>query len=300
MSNVHPRDWDPPEHLSQSERDFLVDRAETINGVIAKSYLQVGQVLLQVKRKFKADPEYQGWFCRWLTECTPVARSTGQTLAIIAEKVEQDATLAKLTDTVGYAQLYQAFLLPNSVGKEILDLMKSGESFTQSQIRDVSKAPEVKLQAAQDAAEDIQMKLIEIELELTTATTGERIDLNGKKSALNKRLKKALTSLQETKQEVSSLEKTRSTLEIALQVKDKQIKAQSLVIENLTIDPEQKRKRALAQTVVDATKGLDLLLSSLDRYDTDKPELGLEAIVTIERKMEEVKQKLLDHHAVSS
>ena len=66
MPKVPPKDWDPPEHLSLSEREFLVDRAETINGIIAASYLQVGQVLLQVKRKFKRDPDLNGWFKRWI------------------------------------------------------------------------------------------------------------------------------------------------------------------------------------------------------------------------------------------
>jgi hypothetical protein len=60
MSKVLPSEWEAPDHLSLSEREFLTDRAELVNGIVAASYLQAGQVLLQVKRKFKSDPELNG------------------------------------------------------------------------------------------------------------------------------------------------------------------------------------------------------------------------------------------------
>ena len=293
----NPSEWDPPEHLSLSEREFLVDRAETISGIIARSYLEVGQVLLQVKRKFKADPDFQGWFSRWLEDCCPLSRVKATTLAIIAEKVEKDPTIKGLTESVGYTALYKALCLPTSSGHEVLELMKEGQSFTHGQLSEVQNSPEIVLEAAQESAEDLQMKLIELELELATASPKKRMELTDKKSGINQRLKKSLTNLQKAKAEVELLEKSRTTLEILVNAQGKQLLAQKLQMENLTLDPEQKRKRALAQTVVDATKGLDLLLSSLDRFETDKPELGLEAIKTIERKMDEVKSKLLEHHA---
>lgn len=300
MPIINPSEWDPPEHLSLSEREFLVDRAETINGIIARGYLEVGQVLLQVKRKFKADPDFQGWFSRWLEDCCPLNRAKASTLAIIAEKVEKDPTIKGLTESVGYTALYKALCLPTSSGHEILELMKEGQSFSQGQLADVQNSPEVVLEAAQESAEDLQMKLIELELELATASPKQRLELSDKKGGLNRRLKKALTNLQQAKAEVESLEKTRSTLEILVNAQGKQLQAQQLQMENLSLDPEHKRKRALAQTVVDATKGLDLLLSSLDRFETDKPDLGLEAIKTIERKMEEVKAKLLTNYGHTS
>ena len=293
----NPSEWDPPEHLSLSEREFLVDRAETISGIIARSYLEVGQVLLQVKRKFKADPDFQGWFSRWLEDCCPLSRTKATTLAIIAEKVEKDPTIKGLTESVGYTALHKALCLPTSSGHEVLELMKEGQSFSHGQLSEVQNSPEIVLEAAQESAEDLQMKLIELELELATASPKRRLETQSKKTALNKQLKKSLTNLQKAKAEVELLEKSRTTLEILVNAQGKQLLAQKLQMENLTLDPEQKRKRALAQTVVDATKGLDLLLSSLDRFETDKPDLCLEAIKTIERKMDEVKSKLLEHHA---
>jgi hypothetical protein len=298
MSFTTPSEWDPPEHISLSEREFLVDRAETINGIIAQSYLKVGQVLLQVKRQFAIDPDFKGWFSMWIEECTPLSKSKGQTLAIIAEKVEKDPTLIDLTESVGYTALYKALLLPTSTGNEVLALMQDGQSFTHQQLEDVQNSPEVVLEAAQESAEELQMKLIELELEFATASPKQKLDgLNSQKTMTKSRLKKALTNLQKAKSEVESLEKSRSTLEILLLTQNKKLKERELQIENLTLDPELKRKRALAQTVVDATKGLDLLLSSIDRYGTDKPDLGVEAINTIERKMDEVKSKLLEHYA---
>ena len=124
--------------------------------------------------------------------------------------------------------------------------------------------------------------------------------VNQKIRLAKERLSKALSKLQEKEAEVESLGKERSTQELILQTLQKQLKQKEVVIENMSLDPDAKRKRALAQTVVDATKGLDLLLASIDRYGTDKPELGAEAIATIERKMEEVKSKLLEQHGTTT
>jgi len=298
MNKVAPNAWEPPEHLSLTERDFLVDRAETINGIIAKSYLEVGQVLLQVKRKFKRDPDLDGWFCRWIEETLPIGRVKCQTLAIIAEKVEEDRSLKDLTENVGYTALYQALLLPGSAREDMLEMLKAGETITQRDIREVGKQPEFILEAAQETVDELQMRLLDIEIELTTSSSErEKYDLKNRRSDTKQRLKRSLGKLREAEQQVDELEKIRSTQEVILNTLQKQLKQKDVLIENMSLDPEQKRKRALAQTVVDATKGLDLLLSSIDRYGTDKPELGIEAISTIERKMDEVKSKLLEHYA---
>lgn len=300
MPHVTPKDWSPPDYLNLTERKFLVDRAETINGVIARSYLQVGQILLQVKRRFKRDPELDGWFDRWIEECLPFSRTKARTLALIAEAAEEDSELLSLTDSQSADKLYRLLCLPGKTRSELLTLLQNGEEVSNAKIQEFGKQPEVILEAAQEKAEEIQMKLLELELSIPSLSGAREYNAKAQRRGEQGRLKKALTQLQEAKDKVDDLEATRNTNEILVDLMRKKVKSQELYIENLTLDPIHKRKRALAQTVVDATKGLDLLLSSLDRYSTDKSDIGPEAIETIEKKMEQVKQRLSEYYATRS
>jgi hypothetical protein len=297
MSQKSPKDWIPPDYLNLTERSYLVDRAETINGIVAHGYIKCGQVLLQVKRHFKSDPDLDGWFYRWINECLPFSRSKAISLVRIAEQAESDPLLLSLVDSQSYDKLYRIICLPDESRKDLLGLLSNGDEFNASDVESFRKEPEIVLEKAQEYAEEIQMKLLELELSIPGLTGAKREDALDRKNGGKARLKKALLQLQTAREKVSELEKVRTSNEILTDIMKKKVQAQSLVIENLTLDPEQKRKRALAQTVVDATKGLDLLLSSLDRYDTDKPELGIEAVKTIELKMDEVKRKLMEHYA---
>ncbi|MDA7436663.1 Atg14 domain-containing protein [Synechococcus sp. AH-601-B19] len=298
MSNVPPKDWDPPEHLSLSEREFLVDRAETINGIIAASYLQVGQVLLQVKRKFKRDPDLNGWFSKWVDETMPFSINKANKFLCIAEGCEDDARVLEAVKNSAYTTIYEILTLESKAKEHVLELLLSGEKFSQKDVIAVKKLPQVELERLKEQVESMEMTLLECELSYSTATDPvKRGAANYQIKQSKQRLSKTLAKLNQKEEEVNALGKERSTQDLVLQTLRKQLKQKEVVIENMSLDPEQKRKRALAQTVVDATKGLDLLLSSIDRYGTDKPELGLEAINTIERKMDEVKSKLLEHYA---
>jgi hypothetical protein len=297
MSKVNPSEWEPPEHLSLSEREFLVDRAETVHGIIAASYLQVGQVLLQVKRKFKSDPDLNGWFTRWIDETLPFSSSKAGQLISIAEAVESNKELVEVTKTHGYRVLYDLLCLPENTQLQILQLIQEGERVGQTDLRQIKESPEVALEAAQETVERMEANLLRLELELDGLTgVANRKPIQDQASNQKRRLKKALQQLQEKQAEVDALGKERTSQEVILGVLRKQLKHQELIIENINLDPQQARKREVARTVVDATKGLEILLGVLDRYDTDMPDIGLEALTTIERKMEEVKQKLLRRH----
>ena len=287
-----PKNWSPPDHLNISERDFLTDRANTINGIVASSYLQCGQILLQVKRKFKSDPDLDGWFCRWVVECTPFSRSKAQTLTLIAEKAEGDAELIKLTDSHGYDKIYKLLLLPGPARADIAKLLQEDESLTCNHLAEVGKAPEVLLEKAQEYAEEVQMQLLQLELSIPTLNGARLYDAKTDKSAQKVRLKKALGKLQEAKEKVESLEKQRTTSEILMDVMRKKVNSQSLLIENLQVDPDERQKRLLVQCLVDATKGLDILLATLNTAGLADSDFGREAIRSFESKMEQVKQKL--------
>ena len=301
MTKVPPKDWIPPEHLSLSERDFLVDRAETINGIIAASYLQVGQVLLQVKRKFKRDPDLDGWWTRWVIECTPLSIDKATQLTRVAKECEDDPRFIEAAKSCAWRTMYELITVSGEAKDLLLDAIVDGKKVTRSDISTVKALPEVQLSKLRDNVESLEMTLLDLEMRSATAADSkERSNVNSGLKDTKSRLTKALSKLRQKEAEIESLGKERSTQELVLQTLQKQLKQKEVVIENMSLDPEQKRKRALAQTVVDATKGLDLLLSSIDRYGTDKPELGVEAISTIERKMEEVKLKLLEHYGSTS
>lgn len=295
---VQPSEWDPPEHLSLSECEFLVDRAETIISKTVAYYIQVGQVLLQVKRKFKNDPKLDGWFKSWVEETLPFAYVKAVHLARIAEECEEFPELVELALTHSYKVLYESISSKGEFKKGFIDLMSSGAQLVPADITAVKSTPEYHLASLQEKVSDLEMTILRAELKAAGATTtkAEHAQKTIVKRA-KERLAKALSKLQETEVELKTLGQKRSAQELVLQQLKKQLQAKDVLLENTTLDPEQKRKRALAQTVVDATKGLDLLLSSLDRYGTDKPELGTQAIDCIERKMEEVKLKLLNHYA---
>lgn len=300
MTNVPPKEWDPPEHLTLSEREFLVDRAETINGIVAASYLQVGQVLLQVKRKFKRDPDLDGWFKQWIDNTLPILYDKALQLSRIAEQVEDDPRIIEATKLCNFRLLYLLLNTPGDAKEHLLQAVLDGVKVTQSDISAIKALPEVELEKLRSDIESMEMTLLKHEMS-AAGTTDSKVRASSINNAkrTKERLSKALAKLNQKEEEVNALGKERSTQELVLQTLRKQLNQKEVIIENMNLDPEHKRKRALARTVVDATNGLDLLLSSLDRYGTDKPDLGVEAITTIERKMEEVKTKLLEHYAAN-
>ena len=300
MSKILPSEWEAPEHISLSEREFLVDRAETINGIIAASYLQVGQVLLQVKKKFKSDPELKGWFKRWCNETLPFSTSKAEALVAIAEQAASDPEILELSKTTSYTKLYRVLCLPGRARGDVIKLLRSGETMTQDQLDGLAAEPEVALEKAQSAVEEMEANLLRLELEIATLGGKAKASAQTQRSHQKTRLAKAMQQLQEKQAAVDSLEKTRSTQELVLLQLRKQLNQKQVFIENLTLDPDQNRQRDLARTVVDATRALDMLLASFDRYSTDKTELGAQAIETIERKMDEVKSKLLEHYGATT
>ena len=292
MSKILPSEWEAPEHISLSEREFLVDRAETINGIIAASYLQVGQVLLQVKKKFKSDPELNGWFRRWCEETLPFNYQKANELARIAEECATDPRVAEATSKMAWKTLYEVLSTSSDSAKEsMMQAILSGEKLTQTDVSAIKNTPEVQLETAQALVEQLEATLLGYELRGSDKQMQKR---------QREKIAKAMQQLQEKQAAVDSLEKTRSTQELVLLQLRKQLNQKQVFIENLTVDPNQNRQRALARTVVDATRALDMLLASFDRYSTDKTELGAQAIETIERKMEEVKSKLLEHYGATT
>jgi hypothetical protein len=300
MTKVAPQDWEPPDHLSLTERDFLVDRAETICGIVAKSYLEVGQVLLQVKDKFRRDPEQAGWFKSWVNETLPFSYEKANNLSLIAEAVRKDPELLDVVQTCPRDKFYKIITTQGTARELLLQAVRDGESFSSTEVAAVKQIPAVQLERLRADLESIESTVFDWEMKALTAdNTYDRSNANQQARKSRERLRKANQLLADKEDEIAQLNDQRTLQEQVLQTLRKQVKQKEVVIENMSLDPEAKRKRELARTVVDATKGLDLLLETLDKYGTDREDLGPEAISTIERKMELVKQKLLTRNAIT-
>jgi hypothetical protein len=290
LSKVLPEDWDAPEHLSLPERDFLVTRAEAIHGIVAKSYLDTGRVLLQVKKKFKRDPNLDGWFKRWCDECLPFSYSKCHSLVKIAEEAEENPEIIALTDSTPQTTLYKVLCLPTNAKASVIEEMTNGTMYTGAEVDNIAALPEVQVEKFQELVDHIEQTVLNGKLRGDPQKT---VDHN------QRRLNKAILQLQEAEKKVESLGKSNASQEVLVTQLKQQLRQHEVQIEEINLDPEQKRKRALAKTVVDATTSLDLLLSALDRYGTDKPELGVEAIKTIERKLQQVQTRLLEHYGAT-
>jgi hypothetical protein len=297
MSKVLPKDWEAPDHLPISSRKFLVERAERINTLIKEKdeairniecayYFKVGQALLAVKRKFKSDPEFNRWFKRWLLETTDIDYQKATRLTVIAERAESNTVIAELTSNIGECVLYQVVSMPEEFRNEMLELIQNDEvkADLKRGTAKVKQMPEYEYAVLSEKILSLHSTIAKYH----TKPPKDRRHLPRTEAALNK----ALIRMAELKAELDGKTENLSTQELILKTLRQQMKQTQVQVEELISDPETKKNRALAQTVNDANKGIDLLLSALDRFTADKPELADHAIQTIERKLEVLKKKL--------
>jgi len=292
---IDPKEWDPPEYLPISSRNFLIDRAQTMHHVQQAAYLTMGQILLQVREKFKNDPKLDGWWCRWVEEATPLSATNAANLIKVAAMAKEIPGYIDACKGLSEHAARILAYLPKKTQKELVEYIReSGNSFTGDQLKDLGSSPEVELAAAEEQVQQLQQTIAEAQLKVALSSPGkERSDANQAKKRVATKLELALQRLSEARQKVNSLERERSTQELVMAQLQAQLRQEQLKVEEMSLDPDAKRKRAIAKTVVDATNGLDLLLASLDKYGVDRDDIGPEHIKVIERKMAQVKAKLL-------
>lgn len=294
-----PDNWEAPDHLPVSQRKFLVERAERINDIVSIAYFKAGQILLQVERKFKSDPELSDWFPRWVAECTPFSYAKARSLIAIVKTAEKDPRVMELSNSLPYATLSEISSLPEKVRNEFIQVAAEGQTVRQADVNAVRKTPEFEVAKLEELVMNVQAQLFSMRTAAPAADARQRS--RDKESLKNKekQLHAYLEKLAEAKAKIASQDKILSMQQIVLNQLQKQLKERELRLEEITLDPNAKRNRDMARTIVDATKGLDLLLSTLDRYATDKPDLGPEAIRAIERKLDLVKEKLSKHYGTA-
>jgi hypothetical protein len=297
MSKVLPKDWEAPDHLPISSRKFLIERAERINKLIQEKdeairniecayYFKVGQALLAVKRKFKSDPEFSRWFSRWVKESTDISLDIATRLSRIAEEAENRVDIVELTSTVNEARLYTVVSMPDKFKDEVLKLLKAGENINKAKIDAIKATPEYEYAKLEEQVLSLHATIAKHSID------SDYVHRNRVRNKAEEALNKALIRMAELKAELDGKTESLSTQELILNTLRQQMKQTQVQVEELISDPETKKNRALAQTVNDANKGIDLLLSALDRFAADKPDLADHAIQTIERKLAVLKKRL--------
>ena len=296
MSNRDPNLWDPPQYLAVSDRKFLVDRAQTLHHIEQEKNIRMGAVLYQVRQHFSKDSKLDGWWQRWVEEATPLSVHEANDYIAIWNCVREVPDAAETFKQ--YTRTNSALIarLPPKVRTQMVEVLNNSEQqLTQQQLKDVSSSPEVELEKAEVAVQQLQANLASISLKVTSAKdAASKNNATNSKARTKDRLELALQKLSEARSKVNSLEKTRSTQDLVVAQLQSQLRNQQLKLEEMQLDPVAKRKRAVAKTIVDATNGLDLLLQSLDKYEVDRDDIGPEALSTIERKMAQVKAKLME------
>ena len=297
MSEIGPKDWDPPEYLPISDRRFLIDRAQTMHHVQQVAFLTMGQILLQVREKFKNDPNLNGWWMRWIDEATPINRPAVDMLMNIARAAQSSPEFLEMTQTHAKTVCGAVAKLPESIRRDVCKCIKeTGQVLKTSQIEELANSPEVELAGLEEALMEAQIRLAEVNLKYANASDSQ--ERSRAKRAVNltqSRITMLQTRLSESRTKVKELEKIRSTQELLVSQLNRQVRKKELQLEETRLDPDAKRKRAVAKTIVQASNGLDLLLQSFDRYVIDKEDIGEEAIKSIELKLEQLKQKLMTY-----
>ena len=296
MPHTDPNEWDPPQYLAISDRKFLVDRASTLHHIEHEKNIRMGAVLYQVREHFKNDDRLNGWWQRWVEEATPLSISQANDYIAIWRCVKEVPEAAETFKTYNRTNSAIIARLPPKVRSQMVEVLNNSvQQLTSKQLYAISDTPEIELEKCEVAVQELQTNLAQISLKVATASsTTDKNNAKQSQARTKDRLEIALQRLSEARSKVNSLEKQRSTQDLVVAQLKSQLLNQQLKNEELQQDPVAKRKRAVAKTIVDATNGLDLLLQSLDKYEVDKDDIGDEALKTIERKLAQVKTKLME------
>ena len=293
MSKVSPSEWSAPAHLSEGEQEFLVDCAEMMWGVVSSSYLALGQILLKVKKKFRRDPELNGWFTRWIEDVTPLSINQCDRLVAIAEEAEKDTEFSELTKTVTKSVLFEVSRLPEKYKDKVKDVLKEGHVLSQAQLREFADHPYVEAERLEELVAKFQADLVRLKVAKITADDDQEEKRLGREvRRTDERLFKALAELKDVKSRCSELEEQQVTQEMLVSVLRKEIRHRQVVIEELVANPDREKQRAVAKLQVEFNRALDGVLAAFDRYDITKDEMPDAVVRKLQDKMDLIHAKL--------
>ena len=131
MSKIDPINWDPPEYLPRGDQQFLINRASTMHKIQGAAWLSMGQILIQVREKFKSDSKLDGWWTRWIEEATPLDISMSARCIKIAQSVREVPEFKELCEKIAGTAADAISRLPKAIKRDlILAVLESGERLT--------------------------------------------------------------------------------------------------------------------------------------------------------------------------
>lgn len=293
MSKVSPSEWAAPPHLSQGDKDFLVDCADMMWNIVAGSYLALGQILLKVKKKFRRDPELNGWFTRWVEEVTPLSIGQVDVLTTIAEEALNDGEYAELTKTVNKTVMVEIAKLPAKYKDKVKDVLKEGHKVSRDDLREFSSHPYVEAERLEELVLQFQADLVNLKVKgITAKDDKEKTKFANEARRTDDRLIKALAELKQVKVKCSELEQQQVTQEMLVNVLRKEIKHRQLKIDELVADTDREKQRAVAKLQVEFNRSLDGVLATFDRYTFTKDDMPDDVVRKLQDKMDLIHAKL--------
>lgn len=269
-----PQRWAPPSYFSINDVAFLNDRRETIEAIRAESALMQGRVLLQVKRRFNKDQKLEEWFYPWAMEaCGVTTRLKVQSLVAVAEAAEDNPAVIEALDKGALNTVYRTLGLPKKIINSVLKKIAEGETFTNTDFKEINALPEVELLKAEQHVDELdalvtKWKLRKLQLDVGT-TEYNLANKNLRRN--NTKLEKAKAKMNELRERNESLTVKMTAQEAVMRQLSRQLNEATVRYEQATQDPMGFLNRTKAKAVVEAERALSEAIASVERLSGDVP-----------------------------
>lgn len=275
--------WIPPPNLSQSDEDWLDHQAVVIEAIQAKSYLEMGQVLVGVKEILKGAPKA---FESWVDRKTSLTKSAAERLIGIAEKARELPGYGELTRDYKQTIVSAIGKFPKSFIKDIIDLSKTeGIGLSATQIDELRTHPYVQSEELVRQAKRYQQQLRQMLAD--DPTLEEEPTRVG-----NDRFLKALEQLKDSKKRIAELEEEGFTREAFIKTFTGKYRELEVKLEQATSSEEGRIKGELGKIQIQLHEALNGMLATLDRYEVNRDHLKPEAAKQLQDKLDLLYAKL--------
>jgi hypothetical protein len=270
--------WDPPAHLTVSERQFLEQTADNILAIQEKAALSIGLQLLAIKRRFHRDPSLGKWFTRWIKEKTCLTLNQATVWLKIAEESEKDDRVKELVEECkSETIIYRTLLLPKDYKEAILESLLNGNSVTQDEIEQLAESPFVKIDKLEDIVYQLHAEVAEItHAQLEAATPKERSAYAAKKRGAEGRLERALADLAIARKEARDAKEQGQSKQEEISFLKREVRHKRLYIEQLTKDPDAEERRMMSKAVVDMAQSTKALMEAFALFEAIKDKMPVD------------------------
>lgn len=280
MSGTDGR-WDPPPFLSIGEQKYLHQKAEILKSIQLKSYLDLGNVLLDVQTKFRHDERTAEWFNTWLRQETFLTATQATKFIKVAKLARENHGLARLTKVYTAAVVEEVSRFPSKVRTELIKVLQERDDASLSEIRELRQQPVVQIEGLTEKADLLQNQAME-----AAATSG--IDSPTYRKLLDN-YHRATDQLEALKQETATGDQKWGALVLSLRREARKARSD---VENLSQDPDFYKQRIQGKLQVDIHKSMDGLTSALELLNNYKEDVDPKVLKRIMKDLEVLNEKI--------